>query len=197
MLRGCWGRPRSRSTPRAHLEGGPGVEEGINCTQINVRGRQQLGRTSAHGTNTKCKTDPPLPRAQAGPGCSEHSDPFQVGTRAQPPGSSTLHTSLSHLLLTRSVLQNPSRHITEVPVLTAPTCTVTLKPVRTRAPLCPAHMPTVAPPGATNLHDRTGQLRPPTLHGKQQTRAPTAASAGGGGCPQAQAPPALPLCFSL
>ena len=116
------------------------MEEGINCTQINVRGRQQLERTSAHSTNTKCKTDPPLPRAQAGPGCSEHSDPFQVGTRAQPPSSSTQHTSLSHLLLTRSVLQNPSRHRTEVPALTAPTCTVTLKPMRTRALLCPAHM---------------------------------------------------------
>ena len=81
-------------------------------------------------------------------------------------------------------------------MLTAPPCTVTLKPVCTRALLCPAHMPTVAPPGATNLHDRTGQLRPPPLHGKQQTRAPTAAGAGGGGAHSPKLPQPCP-CFSL
>lgn len=78
-------------------------------------------------------------------------------------------------------------------MLTTPTCTVTLKPVCTRALLRSAHWPTVAPQG----------LQTPTIPQDSQdarTNSDTGPHRGrrsGWGAPQSRAPPALPLCFSL
>lgn len=155
------------------------MEEGINCTQINARGRQQLERTSALSTHEHKAQNRPAPAE--GPGRSPRLQlmlrPLPGGHARPASGGSPRHASLSHLLLRRSVLQNPSRHRTEVPELTAPTRSGPEARVHPCPPLPCTH------------------ARPPPTKGNSRHGLPPRPVLGEGGCPQPWPISPLGPCF--